>query len=155
MSRLGLIADTHNYLDPAVPDAFAGVAHILHAGDIGRPALLHDLERLAPVTAVAGNTDGPFGWRETEVVEAGGLKCLLRHIVDPHALAPAFRERLKRVRPDVVVFGHTHRPFCERRDGVWFVNPGSASRPRGGHAPSVALLHVEQEGPRVEFVRLP
>jgi putative phosphoesterase len=154
MRRLGLISDTHNYLDLAVLDAFAGVDHILHAGDIGCSLLLDKLERIAPVTAVLGNTDSLPGWRETEVVEVDGLKCLIHHIVDPYELEPPFRRRLEQIRPDVVVFGHTHQPFCERREGILFVNPGSVSLPRGGADSSVALLHVETDGPRVEFVKL-
>lgn len=154
MSRLGLIADTHGHLPPSVLRGFAGVEHILHAGDVGRPAILAELERVAPVTAVLGNTDSDPMWRETEVIEFDSVRCLLRHIVDPDHLGRDLESQLRRVRPDVVVFGHTHRPFCDRRDGRLFVNPGSASRPRGGSHHSAAILRLEPGGPFVEFIRL-
>ena len=154
MSRFGLIADTHNYLSPAVLEHFVGVERILHAGDIGRPAIIEELEQVAPVTAVLGNTDSDPGWRETEVVEVGRLRCLIRHIVDPDARTRDWLARLAKIRPSVVLFGHTHRPFCERRDRILFLNPGSASRPRGGSPASVAILHVESGGPHVQYVTL-
>src|SRR4026208_1469617 len=76
---IGLISDTHDFLDPRVPSLFKGVEHILHAGDIGRMSILVALERIAPVTAVLGNTDAGLDVRETEVIELAGRKFLLHH----------------------------------------------------------------------------
>lgn len=152
--KIGVISDTHGWLDPQVLDLFTGVDHILHGGDIGSPRVLLDLETVAPVTAVSGNTDCDPAWRDTEVLELGGRKFLLHHIVDPRHPDPALRERLHRVRPDVVVFGHTHQPFAETIGGTLFLNPGSAKSPRGGSPRSVALLHWETDGWRPEFVEL-
>lgn len=113
--KLGIISDTHDFLDSRIEKIFAGVEHILHAGDIGRHALLAELEMLAPVTAVAGNTDDPiFGYPVTQRLELAGRKFLLHHIVDPHALRDDLTALITTDRPDVVVFGHTHKPFCER-----------------------------------------
>ena len=70
--KLGLISDTHDYLDPRIPELFAGVDHILHAGDVGRPLLIVELEQIAPVTAVTGNTDEGLPLRETELVTLDG-----------------------------------------------------------------------------------
>lgn len=141
MPCLGLMADTHGYLDPQVRTHFAGVEHILHAGDIGWPSLLLDLEDIAPVTAVAGNTDSLHPHlRETEVLPCDGRLLLLKHIVTPHRPTPEFRRHLARTRPDVVVFGHTHQPFQEVIDGVLFVNPGSAGQGRHGRPRSLARL---------------
>lgn len=154
MGRIGLIADTHNYLDPGVLQAFRGVEQILHAGDVGSRRILADLESIAPVTVVRGNTDCDPDWRETEVVEAAGLKLLLRHIVDPYALTRDLRGWLERVRPDIVLFGHTHRRCQLWVNAVCFLNPGSASRPRRGEPPGVALLEGNAEKFHVEFVNL-
>lgn len=138
--RVGLISDTHGYLDPQVRGHFAGMDHIIHAGDIGWPSLLLELEDIAPVTAVRGNTDDHPGWRETATVTLDGCVLLVRHVVDPRRPTPELRRRLARLRPDVVVFGHTHRTFCEVRDGVLFVNPGSAGQGRGTQPRSIARL---------------
>ena len=81
--RIGVLSDTHNYLDPRVPRLLAGVDHILHGGDIGLPAILLELEQIAPVTVVAGNTDDAgFYYPQTELVALAGRKFLLQHIVN-------------------------------------------------------------------------
>ena len=155
MPRIGVISDTHNYLDPRIPSLFAGVDHILHAGDIGLPAILLQLEQIAPVTAVVGNTDDPgFHYRQTEVVEVAGRKFLVQHIVNPHSPADAIKARLARERPDVVVFGHTHRPFCQTIDGALFFNPGYAGKLRFGLERSVAILHCGEKEMRAEYLPL-
>ncbi len=152
---IGLISDTHNFLDPRIPKVFEGVAHILHAGDIGRARIVLELEQIAPVTAVLGNTDDPgLRFRVTEVVEIGGRKFLVHHIVNPRKLEMALSERIARERPEVVVFGHTHQPFCETINGTLFVNPGAAGKARFGASPSVALLHWSRKGARTEQVTL-
>jgi hypothetical protein len=155
MPRIGVISDTHNYFDPGIPHLFAGVDHILHAGDIGLPAILLRLEQIAPVTAVVGNTDDPgFHYRQTEVVEVAGRKFLVQHIVNPHSPADAIKARLARERPDVVVFGHTHRPFCQTIDGALFFNPGYAGKLRFGLERSVAILHCGEKEMRAEYLPL-
>lgn len=153
--RIGIISDTHNFLDPRILQLFTGVEHILHGGDIGLPRIIWDLEKIAPVTAVFGNTDDPaFGWRLTESVELGGRKFLLRHIVHPHDLGDELESRIKRERPNVVVFGHTHKPFCEEIGGVLYFNPGYAGKSRFGMPRSVAVLHCGPKAPRAEYLPL-
>jgi uncharacterized protein len=155
MSRIGVISDTHNYFDPRISDLFAGVDHILHAGDIGLPAMILQLEKVAPVTAVSGNTDEPgFGYRQTEVVEAGGRKFLVQHIVSPQSATDTVGNRIVRERVNAVVFGHTHKPFCQTIGGVLFFNPGYAGKSRFGMARSVAILHCGEEGIQAEFLGL-
>lgn len=152
---LGVVSDTHNFLDPKVPAILAGVDHIFHAGDIGQPRVLVQLEEIAPVTAVGGNTDDAgFRYRDTELIELGGRKMLLQHIVNPRSLSDALQERLKRDRPDVVVFGHTHKPFYETIDGVLFLNPGSAGKARFGLERTLAVLTCDAQGFQVRFVTL-
>src|SRR5687768_18148526 len=112
--KIGLISDTHNYLDPRVAKIFEGVDHILHGGDVGLPLIIVELEQIAPVTAVVGNTDEGLPLRETEVVMLDGKKFLVHHIVTAGVGSPRTAEKLKAEAPDVVVYGHTHKPFAER-----------------------------------------
>ncbi len=155
MPRIAVISDTHNYLDPRIPRLFAGVDHILHAGDIGLPAIILQLEQVAPVTAVSGNTDDPgLYYRQTEVVEIAGRKFFLQHIVNPRQLADPLRSRLARERPDAVVFGHTHKPFCETVGGTLFFNPGYAGKQRFLAKRSVAILHANPKEVRAEYLQL-
>jgi uncharacterized protein len=152
--KLGLISDTHGFLDPRLPTIFHGVAHILHAGDIGPDHLVAQLEAIAPVTAVLGNNDSSSWVNLTETVELAKRKFLIHHIVTPRALTDGLQTRLAREQPDVVVFGHSHQQFCERIDGRLFVNPGYAGKPKFGAERSVALLHCHDDDLRVEFVSL-
>jgi len=153
--NLGIISDTHDFLDPKIPQLFAGVDHILHAGDIGMPALLLELELIAPVTAVGGNTDdAAFRYPDTKSIELGGRKFLMHHIVDPRALRDDLKSRIRRERPDAVVFGHTHKPFNAMMDGVLFFNPGYAGRQRFALERSVAILHCDEKQISAEFLAL-
>jgi len=155
MSRIGIISDTHNYLDPRIPSLFAGVDHILHAGDIGLPAIILQLGQIAPVTAVLGNTDDPgFHYQQTEVVEVAGSRFLVQHIVTPQSLADPIKARIARERLHVVVFGHTHKPFCQTIGGALFFNPGYAGKPRLGLTRSVAILDCGEKGFRAEYLPL-
>ncbi len=155
MARIGVLSDTHNYLDPRIPSLFSGVDHILHAGDIGRPAVILQLEQIAPVTAVLGNTDDP-GWHypQTEVVEVAGRRFLVQHIVAPQSPAESIKARIARERLNVVVFGHTHKPFCQTVGGALFFNPGYAGKSRFGMSRSVGILHCSGEGIRGEYLEL-
>ncbi len=150
--RIGVISDTHNFYDPAIPKLFAGVEHILHAGDIGLPRIILELEQIAPVTCVAGNTDEPgFHFKETEVVVLAGRTFVIHHIVNPHRLTDSLQARIERERPDAVVFGHTHKPFNEVIDGVLFFNPGYAGKSRFGLARSVGILQCDEHGIAAEI----
>jgi putative phosphoesterase len=152
--KIGVISDTHNYLDPEIERIFGGVDHILHAGDVGLPWVLLQLEQIAPVTAVLGNTDADETLRDTEVCQLGGHSILIHHIVEPHALREPLASRIGRLRPAVVVFGHTHQAFEESIRGTLFVNPGYAGKPRMGQTRSVAVLHLDAGQLRPEFIPL-
>lgn len=154
--RIGLISDTHGRLRNDVLDRFHDVERILHAGDIGSPALLVELSAIAPVTAVFGNTDG-FDVR-AEVPAVATLELAGRSVVVVHGdqLGSPTPEGLRRSYPtaDIIVYGHTHRPLVEESDGVLVVNPGSAGAPRFGITPSVAILTMD-EAVSVELIELP
>src|SRR5947199_7482892 len=134
---IGLIADTHGYLDPRVPPALKGVDRILHAGDIGSAAVLSALERVAPVTAVAGNNDAKLAQLGLPLrvdMELEGVKLHLVHrLIDA---APGSGTR-------IVVYGHSHKALVAEREGVLWVNPGAAGRVGFHHEVTLALLRVE------------
>jgi putative phosphoesterase len=143
--RVGLISDTHGKLRPEALAALQGCATILHAGDIGRPEVLEGLRRVAAhVIAVRGNVDGEWanGLPDSTEVEIAGRRILVLHdlkqlVVEPRAAGI-----------DVVVSGHSHQPRVDRRDGVLYVNPGSAG-PRRFRLP-VALARLEVSPTRLE-----
>lgn len=148
---VGLISDTHNLLRPEALAALAGSRLILHAGDVGAPAILEGLRAIAPVIAVRGNTDVGEAARlpETAVADiGGGVRVYLLHMLDLLDLDPA-AAGLR-----VVMYGHTHVPKIERRGGVWYVNPGSAGPRRFELPVTVARLHLEGAEPRFEPVVL-
>lgn len=151
--RIGLISDTHGYLDPQVYRIFEGVEHILHAGDIGPHALILELESIAPVTAVLGNTDSGLHYRETERVKLIGRDFLVHHIVDVHAPQQALQQ-LTANAPDVVVFGHSHKPHQQQLGRTLFLNPGYAGKPRFNMPRTVALLSEDRTTLKVDFVPL-
>jgi putative phosphoesterase len=156
--RLGVIADTHGLLRPSVLDVFAEVDHILHAGDVGPDRLLAELEALAPVTAVFGNTDG-FDIRrrcpQVASLELDGLRVTLTH-GDQYGSPTPETLRSKFPDADVIVYGHTHRPLLQLVDRtVTVMNPGSAGPKRFDLLPSVGIMELETGlPPRARLVPL-
>ena len=152
--KIGVISDTHGHLDPRVEKIFAGVDHILHAGDLGDPMIELELRFIAPVTAVLGNVDLGLPLKFTETVTLARKKFLLHHLVNPHALSEVIEERIFKEKPSVVVFGHTHKKFAGTVDGIFFFNPGYSGKPKFGLERSVAILHCDEKGLRHEFIPL-
>ena len=137
--KVGVIADTHGLLRPEVLPAFAGVDHILHAGDVGSPEILTKLRELAPVTAIRGNIDrtGPCAALPAEeYITLGGVNLYMLH--DVHALSLDAAAAGVRV----VVFGHSHKPLLEERKGVLFFNPGAAGPRRFSLPVTVGVLDI-------------
>ena len=152
--RIGLISDTHGKLRNAVFHHFEGVDRILHAGDIGPYDIVVELEAVAPVTAVFGNTDrSDVRQRVAEVAEldVAGHRIAVLH---GHQLGTPKPEGLRAALPDadIIVYGHTHRPLVDR-NGALVINPGSAGAARFGLDPSVAVLRFD-DGPAVELIDL-
>ena len=143
MITVGIISDNHGDWTSQITESLAGVDAIIHAGDIGPYKYVLKMEGIAPTTAVLGNTDGDMPLDETAVVTLGEKKFLVQHIVNPHRLQVSLCERLKQIQPDVVIFGHTHEPFCETLGGMLFLNPGSVTQPRGGYRPSMVRLTID------------
>jgi uncharacterized protein len=120
---VGVISDTHGLLRPEAIEMLRGSEHIIHAGDIGAPEIIPELEKLAPVTAIRGNVDQMAWCRkfpETEVVELGGLHIYILHNVNAIDLNP------KAAGFASVISGHSHKPHQEMKEGVLYFNPGSA-----------------------------
>ena len=155
VTRIGVISDTHNHFDPLIRDLFEGVDHIIHAADIGLPWIILQLEEIAPVTAVFGNMDETgLGYKETELVKIGSRNFLVHHQVEPNNLAAKIKRRIIRDNPDVVVFGHTHKPFCETVGTTLFLNPGYAGEQRFSLPRTVAILNCDDEGITADFLEL-
>jgi putative phosphoesterase len=149
--KIGLISDTHGLLRPEALAALAGCAHILHAGDIGKPQILETLRELAPLTVVRGNNDQGLDWAadlpQQAVLQLGGIGLYLVHEA---AHVPAQLPEDVRV----VITGHSHRPLSQTRDGRLWINPGSAGPRRFKLPISVGLLHIENGEPRAELLEL-
>ena len=152
--KIGIISDTHGFLDPRVEKLFAGVDHILHAGDIGDPMIELELKFIAPVTVVQGNVDIGLPFKLTEIVTLAQKKFLVHHIVNPWALSETVEQQITKQKPDAVIFGHTHKPFAQMVDGIFFFNPGYAGKPKFGAERSVAILHLDGKEIRHEFIPL-
>ena len=151
MPRIGLISDTHGLLRPEALAALAGVDRILHAGDVGRVDVLDALEGIAPVIAVSGNVDRE-PWAERLPVrvreEIHGVRFVMIHILDDLDVDPVASGT------DVVVYGHSHVPSIEERNGVLYVNPGSAGPRRFGLPVTVAQIEIDHARPRARIVPL-
>jgi putative phosphoesterase len=144
--KVGILSDTHGLMRPELFEALDGVEHILHAGDIGSLDILAELEALAPVTAVWGNTDGwDVRGRVPEVaeVELGGVRVVVIH---GHQLGTPTPAALAARYPDagLIVFGHTHQPLIDQVGTVLTVNPGSAGPRRFRLPVSLALATMEE-----------
>jgi uncharacterized protein len=144
---VGVISDTHNHLCAEVKELLDGVDHIIHAGDVCSPTVLSELRGIAPLTVVRGNCDAG-AWADTlparAEFELGGVRVVMGHIGGRLREEAASRGS----GPggfDVVVFGHSHQPVVERKDGVLYLNPGSAGPRRYGRPRTMAFLRIAPE----------
>src|SRR5712664_827600 len=151
VKRIGLISDTHGLLRKEAVEALRGSELILHAGDVGKPEILEALRKIAPVVAVRGNVDTePWAQTlpETAVVEAGASMIYVLNdwkALDLDPAATGFQ---------ILVSGHSHKPGKTERDGVLYINPGSAGPRRFQLPVTVARLNLGEEPWKLEFVEL-
>ncbi|MBW2108283.1 MAG: metallophosphoesterase family protein [Deltaproteobacteria bacterium] len=148
---LGVISDTHGTLLREAVVALAGVDLIVHAGDIDSADVLASLQDIAPVVAVRGNMDRG-GWTKdllrTQVVKVAGVRIYVIHDIHALDLDPAAAGF------SVVISGHTHRPSIKQKDGVVYINPGSAWWPRSGEPPTLAIVRVRNGQVQPRLVHL-
>jgi len=148
---IGVISDTHGLLREQVKSRLQGCEMIIHAGDIGGPSVLTELRQIAEVVAVRGNVDQGRWARElnlAEYLEIDGASICVIHDIGTLDLDPAGAG------VNVVIYGHSHKPTIERKDGILYLNPGSAGPQRFQLPVSIALLHVETQGVLPEIVEL-
>jgi hypothetical protein len=148
---VGVLSDTHSLLRPQALDALRNVDHILHAGDVGDIEILETLRELAPVTAIRGNIDriGPTAQLPaTEALELNGHLIYMLHSLADIDLNP----RAAGIR--VVLSGHTHKPLIDERNGVLYLNPGSAGPRRFSLPITIAHLYVEPANVRAKLIEL-
>lgn len=149
--RIGLIADTHNLLRPEALAALQGVDHLIHAGDIGGPHILEQLQRIAPLSVVRGNNDQE-SWAddipEYLTLSFGAITLHVLHDLKQLEVDPAAQGI------DVVIAGHSHKPLHEERNGVLYLNPGSAGPRRFKLPIGVGILHIEGRQVRAELITL-
>jgi putative phosphoesterase len=149
---VGVISDTHGLLRPQAIGALRGSDMIIHAGDVGNHEIIDTLGGVAPTFVVRGNIDTEewaAGLAMTELVDVGELKFFVLHQVSRLALDPVAAGIA------AVVFGHSHRPCVETREGVLFLNPGSAGPRRFKLPVALALVRVSGRRIRAEIVELP
>jgi putative phosphoesterase len=149
--KIGVISDTHGLLRAEAEQQLAGVAHIVHAGDIGRPEVIARLRQIAPVTAIRGNVD-TGDWAEcypdTETVRIGGRSFHVLHDINDLRIDPVSSGI------DVVISGHSHQPRIETVDGVLYLNPGSAGPRRFSLPITLAILQLDESSLRPELHHL-
>lgn len=150
-SLVGILSDTHGLLRPEAIKALRGVDHILHAGDVGDPSILDSLSAIAPLSAIRGNIDahGPCSHLPaTEVIDLHGYTFYMLHdgqALDLDPVAAGFA---------AVISGHSHRPLIEWRNGVLYLNPGSAGPRRFSLPVSLALLTIRADSLEPQLVTM-
>ena len=151
MRTIGVISDTHGLLRPEAIEALRGSEHIIHAGDVGDPAILEKLSEIAAVTGVRGNVDIDVWSRNlprTNVLEVAGVSIYVLHILDELDLKPEAAGFA------AVIYGHSHKPHSEMKNGVLYFNSGSAGPRRFDLPVSVGRLSVEDGKINAEIVEL-
>lgn len=150
--RVGVIADTHGYFDPRIPDLFESADLILHAGDVGGRGILRKLSETAPVVAVRGNVDPGTdcdGLPEAAWISVGKLDIYMTHI-----LTPPRTDSPPPVEARLVIFGHSHRQHLSEGGGTMYFNPASAGRKRFRNPRSVGMLTIAGENVTAAFLPL-
>ncbi len=147
--KIGVISDTHGYLDGFVFHAFAEVQHILHAGDVGEDRILDELEEIAPVNAVSGNVDFGVTARRPQkwCGDIGGVKICMTHghLLDESRYNRSAIDFFKGEDPKVIIHGHSHIAKLEKEGDVSILNPGAAGRRRFRDVPSIAIIEIKPD----------
>ena len=153
--KIGVISDTHGRFDEAIPLILDGVNAIIHAGDIGKLEIITRLQKIAPVYAVEGNNDS-FGIFPTDRLEQfAGQRVFVRHIFgELHQLRQRDKRLIEEVQPQIVVFGHSHRPYQQKLGTTMLFNPGSAGPRRFTLPRTLGLLFLKPSGVETQIIDL-
>ena len=161
MTRIGLISDTHGYLDPQVKEHFKDCDEIWHAGDIGESEVINQLEKLKPVRAVFGNIDDKTiraKYQEDLWLDLEGFTILITHIAgSPPNYNPRMEKVLKERKPDILICGHSHilKIIRDKERGMIFINPGAAGNHGLHHMKTLVRLELHQkEIKKMEVIEL-
>jgi putative phosphoesterase len=153
--NIGVISDTHGFFDESIASIFDGVDAIIHAGDIGKLEIIERLEAIAPVFAVRGNNDPSLILPEDRVEELAGRRIMIRHIFgELHQLKISDRKIVEQLRPDILVFGHSHRPYQQMLGKTMLFNPGSAGPRRFSLPRTVGMLTLNTFGAESQIITL-
>ena len=150
--RLGILSDTHGQIRRELYSLFSGVEYLLHAGDIGSPETLRDLEKIAPICAVLGNTDSFFNFpdlSETAFFETAQTRLFITHSCKHLDMDPGAANI------NGVICGHTHDPCIEHHKNVLFLNPGSAGPRRFDLPVSIAILEIHGTDINAKLIEIP
>ena len=157
--RVGVVSDTHGFVNPKLFELFDGVEQIMHAGDITTINVIDELGAIAPVIAVHGNMDYPeivTRYPEDQRIKLADNEIFMTHNGGMLLRSPSnFQARVGSRRPDVFIWGHTHRSENRMIDGMLSLNPGPAGKPRAEHPSSAAIITLEPgEAPQAEIISL-
>ncbi|MGC8828772.1 MAG: metallophosphoesterase family protein [Verrucomicrobiia bacterium] len=150
--KIGVISDTHGYLDPALYSIFDGVNQIIHAGDIGGLNIINSLEKIAPVIAVNGNNDYDLSFPKFRIEIIESFKFFITHKLNSKKYD--IEGKIFIENPDIVIFGHTHTAVKYYKGSKLYINPGYAGYPDGHWKRSVAILEWDKDRFSVEFIPL-
>jgi uncharacterized protein len=153
--RIGVISDTHGLFDESIPSIFDGVDAIIHAGDIGKLEVIRRLEQIAPVFAVEGNNDSFRTFPNDRVENLAGHRVMIRHIFgELHQLQKRDRKLVEEIKLQVVVFGHSHRPYQQMLGKTLLFNPGSAGPRRFSLPRTVGMLSLRRSSAEARIISL-
>jgi putative phosphoesterase len=154
--KIGIISDTHSILPGSVFDIFRDVSHIFHAGDIGNQEIIHGLEIIAPVHAVYGNVDTwplVIKYPDMYLTTLQNRRiCLIHDIIKPKYFS--YQLFKKNIEADIIIHGHTHVAHTEFFRNCLYINPGSASKPRGRQNGTVAILDLSINQLKPTFIEI-
>jgi putative phosphoesterase len=161
---VGLISDTHipskaKAIPPKVFEVFHDAMFIIHAGDLTQLSVINDLERLAPVVAASGNMDEPTVQEKLpkmNMIDVGKWKIGVIHTLGAFNNLQKMKKAAKQNNFQVLVFGHTHRPFIKQEANTWFINPGSPTNPIPSFVvkPTVGLLKISGDKIEPEIIQI-
>lgn len=157
LARVGVVSDTHGKLDPLVPELFAGVDHIIHAGDVGDEEILWQLENIAPVIAVRGNIDADAAMclpNERIAVICARTFYVRHQFAAAEKLTAAQKHLIEERMPEVIVFGHSHKFYVGSWRGTLLFNPGGAGVKRFDLPRSIGLLDIHAESVSTRIIDL-